>query len=67
MSGLARNACVVVVAGGLLGALRSIERGGGSDRFSVEEEAVLLEYVACLAWEKAATAARFDDAVGRVY
>ena len=49
--------------GGLFVALRSIERGGGSDRFSVDEEAVLFDE--CVAY--LATAVKLDDAVGRVY
>ncbi len=61
-----RSGIISCVGPGLLGVLRSIERGGGSDRFSVDEEAVLGVYVACLACEKAATAAKFEEAVGRV-
>ena len=48
---------------------RSIERGGGSERLSVEEEAVsggIGEILACLDCEKAATAAKLADADGRV-
>lgn len=48
--------------------VRNIEGGGGSDRLSVEEEAVAVgEKVAALVCEKAATAAKFADAEGRVY
>lgn len=56
------------VGPGDLGTVRSIDRGGESDRLSEEEEdAVAGEEFACLACENAATAARFAEAAGRMY
>ena len=58
------------MAGKRDGATRNIERGGESDKLSVEDDALAVGYdgeaEAYRACEKAATAVKFADGEGRV-